>query len=73
MHHSIRPNVTSACPGETLSHDNTITNNVFSNVRDLVIANSSDNRFSHMRELMGYGLAFKESSQVTIEDNSTIH
>jgi nitrous oxidase accessory protein len=104
------------------SHDNVIANNRFSQVRDLVITNSSDNRLtgnrisgsrigmefifspdneitgntlahnatgitvlysddlvirgnriSHMRKLTGSGLAFKESSQVTIEDNDIIH
>ncbi len=104
------------------SHDNTISDNVFSHVRDLVITNASDNRFignridhssigmefvfspdneiigntlhhnatgitvlysddlvirnnhiSHMRKLTGSGLAFKESSQVIIEDNQLIH
>lgn len=104
------------------SFDNEISGNTFKHVRDLVIANSSDNRFlnnhisdsrigmefifspdnkvsgntiennatgitvlysgylqidhnqiNHMRILTGSGLAFKESSQVTIEDNRIAH
>ncbi len=104
------------------SYDNLITDNHFVQVRDLVIANSSDNRFvnntirysrigmefifspdnevsgntiehndtgiivlyshdlqidhnriHHMRLLTGSGLAFKESSQVIIEDNEIAH
>ncbi len=104
------------------SHDNRVENNRFDGVRDLVVTNSSDNRFigneirnsrigmefvfspdnevsgntltdnatgitvlysdellisgnriSRMRRLTGSGLAFKESSQVVIEDNRIVH
>ncbi|HFD87649.1 MAG TPA: nitrous oxide reductase family maturation protein NosD [Gammaproteobacteria bacterium] len=104
------------------SFDNEINGNTFKKVRDIVVANSSDNRFlnnhisnsrigmefifspdneisgntienndtgitvlysgylqidhnqiNHMRILTGSGLAFKESSQVVIEDNRIAH
>ena len=61
------------------SHDNEVANNtITNNITGIVLIYSNElsihhNRISHMRELVGAGLSFKESAEVVVADNEIAH